>query len=149
MTRPENADRSLRDSALAGLPHGPEFRFLDRIIDLEPGVRGTGTYTVPEDAPWLPGHFPGNPMMPGVLIVEAAAQLTGAVAQCDPTRTPIVNLRLASIRSIKWSGTAGPGETLTLVADRFHRLGSVVQARVEARVQDRVVLRGDITLSGG
>ncbi|MFA6547132.1 MAG: beta-hydroxyacyl-ACP dehydratase, partial [Limisphaerales bacterium] len=70
--------------ALAFLPHGPEFRFVDRLTVLEPGVRGEGEYTVRGDEPFLRGHFPGDPMMPGVLLVEAAAQLAGIVAQSDP-----------------------------------------------------------------
>ncbi|MST95403.1 MAG: hypothetical protein EXS33_09100 [Pedosphaera sp.] len=70
--------------ALASLPHGPEFRFLDRLLRLDPGQSGAGEYTVRRDEPFLRGHFPGQPMMPGVLLVEAAAQLAGTVAQSDP-----------------------------------------------------------------
>jgi len=78
-----NADPSTFAAALQRLPHGPEFRFIDRLIELEPGKRGVGQYTVRGDEPFLRGHFPGEPMMPGVLLVEAAAQLAGVLAQSD------------------------------------------------------------------
>ena len=61
-------------AALDLLPHGSEFRFLDRLLSLEPGKSGAGEYAVRGDEPFLRGHFPGRPMMPGVLLVEAAAQ---------------------------------------------------------------------------
>jgi len=77
-----NADELAK--ALAFLPHGPEFRFVDRLTALEPGVHGAGEYTVRGDEPFLRGHFPGDPMMPGVLLVEAAAQLAGIVARPAP-----------------------------------------------------------------
>src|SRR5882724_171753 len=71
-------------TALNSLPHGPEFRFLDRLLSLEPGQSGVGEYTVRGDEPFLRGHFPGQPMVPGVVLVEAAAQLAGTIAQSDP-----------------------------------------------------------------
>src|SRR6266498_1013117 len=95
-------------AALNSLPHGPEFRFLDRLLSLEPGKSGVGEYTVRGDEPFLRGHFPGQPMMPGVVLVEAAAQLAGTVAQSDPTVPPMSALRLTAIRAAKILGTARP-----------------------------------------
>ena len=74
--------------ALAFLPHGPEFRFVDRLLTLDPGKNGSGEYKVRGDEPFLRGHFPGQPLFPGVLLVEAAAQLAGTVAQSDPQIPP-------------------------------------------------------------
>ena len=70
--------------SLDTLPHGPEFRFIDALTQLEPGKSGSGEYKVRGDEPFLRGHFPGQPIFPGVLLVEAAAQLAGTVAQSDP-----------------------------------------------------------------
>jgi len=67
-------------AALKFLPHGPEFRFLDRLTSLDPGRSGAGEYRVRGDEPFLRGHFPGQPIFPGVLLAEAAAQLAGVVA---------------------------------------------------------------------
>src|SRR5215467_11713084 len=96
----------LLKKALASLPHGPEFRFLDRLTRLEPGVKGAGEYTVRGDEPFLRGHFPGQPLFPGVLLVEAAAQLAGTVAQSDPQIPPLAGLKLTALRGIKILGTA-------------------------------------------
>ncbi len=135
-------------SALEKLPHGPEFRFVDRVIEVDPGVRGVGLYTVRGDEVFLRGHFPGEPMMPGVLIIEAVAQLAGVVAQCDRRQQPLDGLKLTAVRAIKILGTARPGERITLRATVLARMGGLLQARVDASVGDRVVLQGEITLAG-
>jgi len=84
--------------ALGRLPHGPEFRFVDRLLVLEAGRRGTGEYRVRGDEPFLAGHFPGDPLFPGVLLIEACAQLAGVVAQCDPVHGALPEMKLAAVR---------------------------------------------------
>src|ERR1041385_18112 len=115
-------------TALAALPHGPEFRFLDRLTALEPGKSGAGEYTVRGDEPFLKGHFPGAPLMPGVLLAEAAAQLAGVVAQSDPQIPPLAGLKLTALRNVKFLGSARPGDTIRLEARVTGRLGHLVQA---------------------
>lgn len=139
---------NLLTNALARLPHGPEFRFVDRLISLDPGESGVGEYRVRGDEPFLPGHFPNQPMFPGVLLVEAAAQLAGVVAQSHPRVTPLAGLKLAGLRTVKITGTAKPGETVRLEARVTGRLGSVVQAATAAWVGDQLVMRGELILSG-
>src|SRR5947199_7192995 len=104
------------NEALKFLPHGPEFRFLDRLLNLEPGKSGAGEYAVRGNEPFLRGHFPGQPLFPGVLLVEAAAQLVGVVAQSDPQVPPLPGLRLTALRGVKILGTAKPGEVIRLEA---------------------------------
>ncbi len=133
---------------LDALPHGPEFRFLDRLIELEPGRRGVGEYTVRGDEPFLRGHFPGRPLFPGVLMLEAAAQLAGTVAQSDPVIMPLSDLRLTGVRGLKILGTAHPGEVLRIEARIVGRLKYLVQAEVDETIQGRPVLNGTVTLSG-
>jgi 3-hydroxyacyl-[acyl-carrier-protein] dehydratase len=135
-------------SALRFLPHGPEFRFLDRVCSLEPGQSGTGEYAVRGDESFLRGHFPGQPLMPGVLLLEAAAQLAGTVAQSDPGIAPLPGLKLTALRAVKILGTARPGEVLRLEAHVTGRLGNLVQARAKAWVADNLVLEAELTLSG-
>lgn len=135
-------------NALDALPHGPEFRFLDRLIELDPGRRGAGQYTLRGDEPFLRGHFPGQPLMPGVLLIEAAAQLAGVVAQSDPAIPPLPGLKLTAVRSAKITGTARPGETLQIAAEVTGRMGNLVQATATVVLGAATVLRCDLTLSG-
>jgi 3-hydroxyacyl-[acyl-carrier-protein] dehydratase len=136
------------NEALKSLPHGPEFRFVDRVVSLQPGIEGSAEYTLPEDAPFLAGHFPGEPIMPGVLMLEAGAQFAGIVAQSDPERKAAERLRLTAIRSVKIFGAALPGETLRIRARVTGRMGELVQAAIEVGVDGKELLRGEVTLAG-
>jgi 3-hydroxyacyl-[acyl-carrier-protein] dehydratase len=142
-----NTNDSLQ-SALRSLPHGPEFRFVDRLLELDPGRSGVGEYRVRGDEPFLRGHFPGDPLMPGVLLVEAAAQLAGVVAQSDPAIPPLAGLKLTALRAVKILGTARPGETLRLEALVVGRLGNLIQAQATASVNGQTVLQAEVILSG-
>src|SRR3954470_2325255 len=133
--------------ALKSLPHGPEFRFVDRLLELDPGKSGIGEYTVRGDEPFLRGHFPGQPLFPGVLLVEAAAQLAGTVAQSDPAIAPLPGLKLTAMRAIKILGTARPGEVIRIEARITGRLGNLIQAQVSVSVNGMSVMQGDLTLS--
>ena len=136
------------DTALSALPHGPEFRFLDELTHLEPGLRGNGCYRLRGDEPFLRGHFPGDPLMPGVLLVEAAAQLAGTVAQADPHHPPLPGLKLAAIRNARFLGVVRPGDQLLLEAQIVGRIGRLIQAVVSAAVAEQPVLKVELTLSG-
>jgi 3-hydroxyacyl-[acyl-carrier-protein] dehydratase len=138
----------LEKHALESLPHGPEFRFLDRLLRLEAGVAGVGEYTVRGDEPFLRGHFPGQPLFPGVLLVEAAAQLAGTVAQSDPQIGPLPGLKLTALRAVKILGSAKPGDAIRLEAQITGRLGNLIQARATATVGGALVLQAELTLSG-
>src|SRR5215472_7424575 len=104
------------NEALRHLPHGADFRFVDGLLELEPGKSGAGEYAVRGDEPFLRGHFPGQPLFPGVLIVEAAAQLAGVIAQSDPSIPPLPGLKLTALRAVKILGAARPGDVLHLEA---------------------------------
>lgn len=134
--------------ALGLLPHGPEFRFVDRLTSLLPGRTGSGEYLVRGDEPFLKGHFPGHPLVPGVLLLEAGAQLAGVVAQSDPAQRPLHNLKLTALRAVKITGSAKPGETILIEAEVVGRLAGLVQANVKASVAGVPVMQGAVTLSG-
>jgi 3-hydroxyacyl-[acyl-carrier-protein] dehydratase len=134
--------------AMKSLPHGPEFRFVDRLISLTPGRQGVGEYRVRGDEYYLRGHLPGEPILPGVLLVEAGAQVAGMVAQEDPANPSMPRLKLTALRAVKILGPARPGQTLRIEANITGRLGSLVQAEVSAFIAGTRVLSAELTLSG-
>jgi len=136
------------DKALSRLPHGPEFRFLDRLTALDGGRSGRGEYRVRGDEPFLRGHFPGAPIFPGVLLAEAAAQLAGVVTQSDPAVPALKGLKLTALRNVKILGSAKPGDVLQVEAEVTGRLGNLVQARAMVKVNGNVLLTADLALSG-
>lgn len=134
--------------ALENLPHGPEFRFLDRLTRLEPGKRGQGEYLVRGDEPFLKGHFPGHPLFPGVLLIESVAQLAGVVAQCDPAIAPLAGLKLTAVRNAKVLGSAQPQQTIEIHAEVLARMGNLIQAKGEVFVAGQKILAVEVVLSG-
>jgi len=135
-------------SPLDALPHGRSFRFLDEVLALEPGRSGTGCYQVRGDEAFLSGHFPGAPMLPGVILIEAVAQLAGVVAQCDPSVAKLHDLRLAAVHAAKISATAIPGETIQIHVHISGRLGPLIQAQGSVTCGDRTLLTAQIVLGG-
>ena len=134
--------------ALALLPHGPGFRFVDELTALEGGKNGRARYAVRGDELFLAGHFPDHPMVPGVILIEALAQLAGVVAQSDPLLAPWTDLRLAAVRSAKIAGAVVPGEILEMEVRVTGRLGRLIQAEGTIRVGGRDVLTAGVVLSG-
>lgn len=134
--------------AMRSLPHGSEFRFVDRLVSLTPGKAGVGEFTLRGDEYFLRGHLPGNPIMPGVLMAEAAAQVAGMVAQEDPARPRWPQLKLAALRAVKISGAVRPGDTLRIEAVIVTVLGDMIQAHAFGAVAGVKVLSAEVTLSG-
>jgi len=143
-----SASPEILQLAMKSLPHGPEFRFVDRMVSLTPGKEGVGEYHVRGDEYFLRGHLPGEPIMPGVLMTEAAAQVAGMVAQEDPANPRWPRLKLTALRAVKILGAVRPGDTMRIEAVVTGVLGDMIQARVSTTVADEKVLSAEITLSG-
>ena len=111
-------------------------------------MEATAIYQVKGDEAFLQGHFPGNPMMPGVILIEAIAQLGGVVAQTDPQHPAMADLRLTGVRAAKILGAAVPGDLLEIRAKVEGRLGGLVQVEGDVRKGDLLLASAKITLSG-
>jgi 3-hydroxyacyl-[acyl-carrier-protein] dehydratase len=115
---------------------------------LEPGMSAAGTYLLRGDEAFFAGHFPGRPMLPAVIMVEAIAQVAGIALQSDPDIPPMPDLRLTAIRNVKIHGTALPGETLRIEAEVQGRMANLVQATGRVFVEEQLIAEGQVTLSG-
>jgi 3-hydroxyacyl-[acyl-carrier-protein] dehydratase len=135
--------------SLSSLPHGPEFRFVDEVTDLQPGVSATARWTLKGDEAFLPGHFPGMPLLPGVIMIEALAQLGGILAQSDRGARPLKNVRLTAVRQFKILGTVSPPHELTIVARRDAAMPGLIQISGEILTgQGTKLASGSVVLSG-
>ncbi len=135
--------------ALSSLPHGSEFRFIDELTELIPGVSAKGVWKLKGDEEFLRGHFPNAPLMPGVLMIEALAQLGGILIQTRPGEAPLKNLRLTAVRQIKILGSITPGQSIHLSGSLQAMMGTLGQLAGEARDDaGNVILTGAVTLAG-
>ena len=123
------------------IPHRQPFLLIDTIEDLEPGVRATGKKCISYNEPYFAGHFPAEPVMPGVLQVEALAQ-TGAVAILSKPENKGKTAYFGSINSAKFKTKVVPGDVLTLEVEIIKEKGPVGVGKAVARNQD-----GKITTS--
>ena len=145
------------EDILNRLPHRPPFRFITDKIELTGGDAGHGVWRVTGDEPFFVGHFPGAPIVPGVLIGEALAQLSGLIvaerldpwtttnATAHPPKRPIPG-KLAHI-DLRFSTAVVPPADIELSSRLQRVVGVLWQFDVTARVGDQRVARGGLTLA--
>lgn len=127
------------------LPHRYPFLMVDRVLELEPGVRGVGIKNVTVNEPQFNGHFPGNPVMPGVLIVEALAQLGGiVVSAADGEGLGRIGY-LAGANNVRFRRIVRPGDQLRLEVETIVRRKTLGRVMGTATVDGEVAAQGEIT----
>lgn len=117
------------------LPHRFPFVMIDRVTEVEAGKHARGHKCVTYNEPWFPGHFPGRPIMPGVLIVEALAQLGGILAHASDPFDPTAKIMLfLGIDKARFRRPVTPGDRLDLRVEVLQRRSTVWKLRGEASV---------------
>jgi 3-hydroxyacyl-[acyl-carrier-protein] dehydratase len=130
------------------LPHRPPFLLIDEVLELEPGKRVLARREVRADDWWFAGHFPGRPVMPGVLTIEAIAQ-AGAVAvladEANRGKLPF----FAGIDDCKFKRIVEPGDVLSLECEFVRVRGPVAKGDGVARVGDEIAAQAALTVFVG
>jgi 3-hydroxymyristoyl/3-hydroxydecanoyl-(acyl carrier protein) dehydratase len=126
---------------LSSLPHGMPFRFVDRVLEFAPGERVVALKNVTVGDPNLQGHFPGNPLMPGVLLVEAMVQTAGLLL---PEGSSAV---LAQIKEARFRRPVVPGDQVRIEAVRGASLGTLHRFTLQAWVAASLVAEAEVVLA--
>ncbi|GAB4387308.1 MAG: 3-hydroxyacyl-ACP dehydratase FabZ [Thermodesulfovibrionales bacterium] len=126
------------------LPHRYPFLLVDRVTGMEKEKSITGLKNVTVNEEFFQGHFPENPIMPGVLIVEALAQLSGLLAIKSADKS-VKSVYFMSIEKAKFRKPVVPGDQLRLEAKVLQRRGNVWRFACAAHVEDKVVSEAEIT----
>jgi 3-hydroxyacyl-[acyl-carrier-protein] dehydratase len=130
------------DPIQLGLPHRPPFIFIDEVTALEPGRSAKATKCFSGEEPFLEGHFPGNAIIPGVLIAEALAQTAG-IAIGAPGKMFL----LTAIRSLKFLRPIRPREPIDLSAVCLNEMDGLAQCAVRATCKGEPVAEGQLVLA--
>ena len=130
------------------LPHRAPFLLIDTVEELEPGKRVVAKKCVTYNEPFFQGHFPGNPVMPGVLICEALAQ-AGAVAILGFDETKGKTASFASMDKVKSKKKVLPGDVLMLEVELVKIKGPFGIAKAQATVDSKVAVSGEFTFALG
>ncbi|MGB8342848.1 MAG: 3-hydroxyacyl-ACP dehydratase FabZ family protein [Chthoniobacterales bacterium] len=128
------------------MPHRPPFVFVRQLLHCEPGRRAECSALFPSDDPMFAGHFPGNPLVPGVILTEALAQTAGIAAASGFPENARPLFLLSAIRAMKFLAAVRPEEEILLRAERLAQVGKLWQFKVSASVRGQTVAEGQIVL---
>lgn len=124
------------------LPHRYPFLLVDRIVELEPMKRAVGIKCVTVNEPFFTGHFPGQPIMPGVLVLEAMAQV-GGVAMLYPQENRDKLAVFGAIDRVKFRKQVVPGDQLRMTAEVVKIRGNMGKIWAEAYVDEQLAAEGE------
>ena len=132
------------------LPHQPPMRLLEDVVDVKHGERATGLRLTRPDDFYFQGHFPGQPVVPAIILVELLAQTGGIAAAAPPPGGPpaALQLRVAALGPFKFPAAAGPGMTLEARARVAGKIGGLFKIEGTVTADGALVATGSLTLAG-
>src|ERR1700682_2949214 len=141
------ADLLLTSDLFPGLPHRPPFIFVREVIRCDPGVAAECATVFEANDPMFAGHFPGDPLVPGVILTEALAQTAGIAAASSYPENLRPRFLLSAIRQMKFLQAVRPNERIVLRAQKMGEAEGLFQFQVEALVHEKPVAVGQLVLS--
>lgn len=126
------------------LPHRYPFLMIDRILEMEPQKRIVGIKNVTINEPFFQGHFPGHPIMPGVLLIEGMAQVGGVLAMLSDAEPEKKVLYFMSIEKAKFRKPVLPGDQVRFELDVVKQRGPIKSFKAEAKVDGVVVAEAEM-----
>lgn len=130
------------------IPHRQPFLLIDTVEELEPGIRAVARKCVSYNEPYFAGHFPGEPVMPGVLIIEALAQTGAVTILCKPENKG-KTAYFASINQAKFKKKVVPGDVLVLKTEIIKCKGPIGVGKAEATVNGELAASAELTFAVG
>lgn len=144
---PRDGARTLDAAQIAEiLPHRYPFALVDRILDYEPGQWAIGRKCVTMNEPFFQGHFPGQPVMPGVLILEALAQVGAVAALTEPGSEGKLAL-FGGIKNARFKRQVAPGDVLELRCELIEHRGPLGVGKATARVDGQLAATAELTFA--
>jgi 3-hydroxymyristoyl/3-hydroxydecanoyl-(acyl carrier protein) dehydratase len=134
------------DHLLRQLPHHPPMRLVEQIVEVVPGCSARATRIAHPDDWYFDGHFPSNPVVPAIALVELLAQ-TGGLAIAPASDPGFSELRVAALNDFKFPSAAGPGALLQASATVVGRLGGLFRIEGTVTADGTVVAAGNLTLA--
>ena len=135
------------------IPHRPPFLWIDRVEELDPGVRCVAVKFVDPALPIFSGHFPAKPILPGVLLIEAVAQtagvMLGSAAQVESEKTPGEVALLAAVNRFKFLKPVTPGQELRIETKKLTEAGKLACIGATVWVGEEMVASGELTVVSG